>query len=75
MYDDGLLKDIDNYCETDVLNTYLIYLNYALLTGRINNNGFLSMNKDLIRYMEDKNLPHFVEFLDEWKKVDTRNLF
>lgn len=74
MYDNGLLKDIDNYCETDVLNTYLIYLNYALLTGKINNDGFLSMNNDLINYMKEENLPHFLEFLEEWKKVDSRGL-
>lgn len=74
MYDEGLLNDIDNYCETDVLNTYLIYLNYALLTGKIDNSGFLSMNNDLIKHMKNRNLPHFQEFLDEWKKVDTRKL-
>lgn len=75
MYDDGKLKDIDNYCETDVLNTYLIYLNYNLLNGKINQDDFLQMNRDLKNYMQSKKLPHFDEFLDEWKKVDTRGIF
>jgi predicted PolB exonuclease-like 3'-5' exonuclease len=75
MFDEGKLKEIDNYCETDVLNTYLVYLNYNLLNGTINKNDFISMNIDLKKYLENKKLPHFVEFLDEWKKVDTRNIF
>lgn len=75
MFDEEQFKEIDNYCETDVLNTYLIYLNYALLTGTINYDGFIEMNKDLIKYLEDQKLPHFDEFLTEWKKVDSRGLF
>lgn len=75
MFDSGLLKDIDNYCETDVLNTYLVYLNYMLLNGSVNYDNFIKMNKELKDYMISKNLPHFNEFIDEWKKVDTRNIF
>ena len=75
MFDDGKLKEIDNYCETDVLNTYLVYLNYCLLSGTITHDGFIQMNKELKEYLEKNNLPHFNEFLDEWKKVDTRDIF
>lgn len=75
LFDCGSLKEIDDYCETDVLNTYLIYLNYALLAGLINYDGFITMSRNIINYLENKNLPHFTEFLEEWKKLDTRNLF
>lgn len=75
MFDEGRLKEIDNYCETDVLNTYLIYLNYMLLIGKISKDGFYSMNKDLIDYMEKQDKEHFFEFLTMWEEVDTRNLF
>ena len=75
MFDEGELKEIDNYCETDVLNTYLVYLNYGLLSGLVNYDNFIQMNKDLKNYMIDKHLPHFDEFLEEWKKVDTRGIF
>lgn len=75
MFDEGKLKEINNYCETDVLNTYLVYLNYGLLTGLISKKNFHDMNIDLKNYMISKNLSHFNEFLDEWKNVDTRNIF
>ena len=75
MFDEGELKEIDNYCETDVLNTYLVYLNYGLLSGLVNYDNFIQMNKDLKNYMIDKHLSHFDEFLEEWKKVDTRGIF
>ena len=75
MYDDGKLKEIDDYCETDVLNTYLIYLRYMLFTGKINKKDFLNMNKDLINFLVNEKQNHFDEFLSEWEKVDKCNLF
>ena len=74
LYDQNLIKTIDDYCETDVLNTYLIYLNYALLSGLTNKSNFINMNQNLIKYLKQKNQPHFDEFLEQWKKFDTRNL-
>lgn len=75
LFDEGRLEEIDNYCETDVINTYLIYLSYALLRGLINHSGYLTMKRNLIAHMEEKNLPHFNEFLTEWKKADGEQLF
>ena len=34
-YLDGQLEQIRNYCETDVLNTLLIYLRFELMRGRL----------------------------------------
>ena len=34
MYEAGQIKEIRDYCELDVLNTYLVYLRYALLSGK-----------------------------------------
>ena len=34
-YQSGNLKGIRDYCETDVLNTYLIYLRYQLMRGEL----------------------------------------
>ncbi len=74
LYDQNLLKTIDDYCETDVLNTYLIYLNYALLSGLTNKENFINMNQDIIKYLKQKNFSYSYEFLDQWKNVDIRNL-
>src|SRR5882724_7085780 len=38
-YLDGQIRDIRNYCETDVLNTYLIFLRFELIRGRMDANG------------------------------------
>ena len=34
-YLDGQIDAIRNYCETDVLNTYLIFLRFELMRGRL----------------------------------------
>jgi predicted PolB exonuclease-like 3'-5' exonuclease len=75
LYDQNRLKEIDDYCETDVANTYLLYLNYCLLSGIINKDIYLDLNKKFKDYLlkEDKN--NYREFLEEWKKVDTRGIF
>ena len=33
---EGRSEDIRNYCETDVINTYLVYLRFELMRGRLN---------------------------------------
>ena len=35
IYAGGGIDDIRNYCETDALNTYLVYLRYALFRGEL----------------------------------------
>lgn len=75
LFDNKELQKIDNYCETDVANTYLIYLNYCLLSGIITKESFYKLNKDFIDFLSEKNKIHYKEFLSEWKKVDTRKIF
>jgi 3'-5' exonuclease len=78
LYDEKKIKEIRDYCETDVLNTYLLYLIYQQHSGMISNADFINANKDLINYLDenkDEEKPHFEEFLNEWKKTDTRGLF
>lgn len=36
MVQQGLWQALTTYCESDVINTWLIYLRYALLTGKYN---------------------------------------
>ena len=38
-YQAGDIEAIRNYCETDVLNTYLVYLRYLLISGRLSEHG------------------------------------
>jgi predicted PolB exonuclease-like 3'-5' exonuclease len=75
LYDQGKLKEIDDYCETDVANTYLLYLNYCLLSGIINKSIFIDLNNRFKDYLIGENKNNYNEFIDEWKKVDTRGIF
>jgi predicted PolB exonuclease-like 3'-5' exonuclease len=78
LYDKGDIKAIRDYCETDVLNTYLLYLVYQQHIGTITRENFLNANKDLVNYLDEnksKEKLHFDEFLQEWKKVDEIGLF
>ena len=79
LYDENKIKEIRDYCETDVINTYLLYLNFQLHSGSLNKENFLKANIELRDYLSsfknDSTKPHFAEFLGEWKNVDTRKIF
>jgi predicted PolB exonuclease-like 3'-5' exonuclease len=57
------LSSIRNYCETDVLNTYCIYLRFELMRGNLliadYHNAMEILKKHLL---EDKTKPHLEEF-------------
>ncbi len=62
----GGLEAIRNYCETDVLNTYLIYLRFELMRGSLSEDAY-NIECELVRgslTREDK--PHFKAFLKAW---------
>lgn len=62
----GDLAGIRNYCETDVLNTYLVYLRFELMRGRLMPVQYeqeLQLLRDTIG-KEDK--AHFNEFMEAW---------
>lgn len=79
LFDSGKIKEIRDYCETDVINTYLLYLNFQVHSGSLSKENFLKCNVDLMDYLKsfknDESKKHFCEFLDQWKKYDTRKLF
>lgn len=68
MFDEGRLQEIRDYCETDVINTYLLYLVYQHHNGSLTRESFAKCRKDLAEFLEikSKTRPHFAEFLKEW---------
>ncbi|MBD3661072.1 MAG: 3'-5' exonuclease [Arenibacter algicola] len=68
MYDAGKLGEIRDYCETDVLNTYLVYLRYQLTRGRILKDAYNRAVADVIALIEAERgeRQHLGEFLDAW---------
>jgi len=71
LYRSGDLAAIRNYCETDVLNTYLIYLRWALLTGQTTPAGLIAAEADAEAYLarESETRPHLAEFLAAWEQA------
>jgi hypothetical protein len=63
LYEDGESQAIRDYCETDVLNTYLVYLRFERLRGVINDNEYNTMLTSLKQYLTEQQKPHFDEFL------------
>lgn len=66
-YRDGGIGEIRDYCETDVLNTWLVYLRYELMRGNLDEQG-LEREYALVRStLESMDQPHFNEFLSAWQ--------
>ena len=66
----GDVDSIRNYCETDVLNTYLVYLSFQRMRGHLLDAQFDTELQRLRAYLTDANLPHFAEFLERWPAAD-----
>ncbi|MGE3919484.1 MAG: 3'-5' exonuclease [Gammaproteobacteria bacterium] len=63
----GEIEAIRNYCETDVLNTYLVYLRFQLIRGQLNQSSYQNKCLQLRMMLESENKVHLNEFLEHWK--------
>jgi len=63
------LEAIRNYCETDVLNTYLIYLRFQLIRGIFDPARHTAELERLAQQLEQASQPHLKEFLSAWQAV------
>jgi predicted PolB exonuclease-like 3'-5' exonuclease len=63
---DGGLKRIRDYCETDVLNTYLIYLRFELLRGKLDAAGHASEVARVRELLQASEASHLQEFAAAW---------
>ena len=63
-YLQGQLKSIRDYCETDVLNTYCVYLRFELMRGELNQAQYEACIDQLKQYLTCESArPHLQEFL------------
>ena len=62
----GDISAIRNYCETDVLNTYLIFLRFQLLRGQLDQVNYGSEIDRVRTWLAEAKGPHFQEFLSSW---------
>ena len=62
----GEIVAIRNYCETDVVNTYLVYLRFQLMRGILDNEQY-QRECELVRFTLSKSSePHWQEFTSHW---------
>jgi predicted PolB exonuclease-like 3'-5' exonuclease len=65
-FQDGRLEDIWRYCETDVVNTYLVYLRFQLMRGAltpVQHDQQIAAARAALGKLDQ---PHWQEFLARW---------
>jgi predicted PolB exonuclease-like 3'-5' exonuclease len=65
-YQNGQVSDIRDYCETDVVNTHLVYLRFQLMRGVLNKDQYereIALVRDTLG---SSDAPHWQEFLGAW---------
>jgi predicted PolB exonuclease-like 3'-5' exonuclease len=60
------LQAIRNYCEIDVVNTYLIYLRFELIRGRLMPSEYERELACARECLAAQGKPHFARFLEAW---------
>ena len=66
-FQQGNLDIIRNYCETDVLNTYLVFLRFELIRGKLTLADY-EHECELVRdVLLKENKPYLTEFLNAWQ--------
>jgi len=65
-YQAGELSAIRNYCETDVLNTFLLYLRFELIRGRLTEKAYDAECQLARDSLAAESKPHLDAFLKAW---------
>ena len=60
----GRIKEIADYCETDVVNTYRVWLRYELFRGKLMQAEWRESESDLGRFIKERGetKPHLRDF-------------
>jgi predicted PolB exonuclease-like 3'-5' exonuclease len=66
---DGDIVGIRRYCETDVLNTYLVLLHFERLRGALGSDGLVAEQLRLRAMLGASGEPHHREFLEAWPEA------
>jgi 3'-5' exonuclease len=62
----GALEAIRNYCETDVLNTWLVFLHFEQFRGRLTGEELEKEQQLVADTLRKDGRPHLAEFLAAW---------
>ena len=67
LYQEGRLQEIRDYCETDVVNTYLVYCRYQLLRGRLTRDAYDAEIALVRTSLQTIDAPHWRDYLSLWQ--------
>jgi len=64
-YKEGRIKEIADYCESDVVNSYRVWLRYELFRGRLSETAFRASEANLFEYIKVHATakPHLVDLV------------
>jgi predicted PolB exonuclease-like 3'-5' exonuclease len=62
----GRLGEIRDYCETDVVNTYLVYCRFRLMRGELTKAGYDAEIQLVRTSLEALDAPHWKQYLAAW---------
>ena len=66
-FDEGRIREIREYCETDVLNTWLVTLRFLRLRGQISAQDEAVEHERAKAYCRDSGAVHWKEFVEAWE--------
>ncbi|HKY90759.1 MAG TPA: 3'-5' exonuclease [Nevskiaceae bacterium] len=64
----GRLAEIRAYCETDVMNTWLVYLRFQAMRGHLSDDEYESEILRAREFLETSDAPHWAEFAANWNE-------
>lgn len=67
LYREGRLQDIRDYCETDVVNTYLVYCRYQLMRGQLTREAYEAELVLVRATLQKQEARHWREYLALWR--------
>ena len=56
------IKKIRDYCETDVLNTYFVFLRYQLISNNITRDNYKKLLEEIFSFLDKSDKEHWKEF-------------
>jgi predicted PolB exonuclease-like 3'-5' exonuclease len=65
---DGHLEGIRNYCETDVINTYLVFLRFQRMRGHLDEQGYAAEEALVRESLSRDGRDHIQEYLAAWNE-------
>jgi len=65
---DGKIDEIRDYCETDVVNTYLAYLRFQLMRGELSRDEHLAEVEAVRQHLADQPQAHWQAFTAAWSR-------